>query len=406
MPNLNRLREQRGEKITAARAMLDKAGAEKRDLNADETVIYDQLIADQENLRAQIVRAESLEQLEREAATREIENKKKETRTEKPSDTELQLRGFRGFLRNGANHAGEGAAEFRALQANRDPDGGYLVTPQEFVNSLIKFVDDAVFIRGKATKYTVATAQSLGAPSLDADPDDADWTAELATGAEDNAIKFGKRELHPHPLAKRIKISNKLLRQSTQPVEQWVRDRLGYKFGVTEEKSFMTGNGANKPLGIFSASNDGIPTSRDISTGNTTTAITFDGLLEAKYSLKGPYWGKASWTFHRDALKQLAKIKDADGQYIWQQAVVAGQPDRIFNMPIDMSEFCPNTFTTGQYVGALCDWSHYWIVDALDFSIQRLVELYAETNQTGLIGRAEVDGMPVLAEAFTRVKLA
>jgi HK97 family phage major capsid protein len=39
-------------------------------------------------------------------------------------------------------------------------------------------------------------------------------------------------------------------------------------------------------------------------------------------------------------------------------------------------------------------------------TVQRLVELYAETNETGFIGRAEVDGAPVLAEAFARVKLA
>ena len=37
--------------------------------------------------------------------------------------------------------------------------------------------------------------------------------------------------------------------------------------------------------------------------------------------------------------------------------------------------------------------------------VQRLVELYAETNQTGMIGRMESDGMPVLAEAFVRVQL-
>jgi HK97 family phage major capsid protein len=71
-----------------------------------------------------------------------------------------------------------------------------------------------------------------------------------------------------------------------------------------------------------------------------------------------------------------------------------------------MSEYAPNTFTTGLYVGLIGDWSQYWIVDALDLTIQRLVELYAETNQTGFIGRMETDGAPVLAEAFARVKLA
>jgi hypothetical protein len=58
--------------------------------------------------------------------------------------------------------------------------------------------------------------------------------------------------------------------------------RLAYKFGVTQEKAYLTGDGNQKPLGVFTASNDGISTGRDVSTGNTTTAITFDGLIEAK----------------------------------------------------------------------------------------------------------------------------
>jgi HK97 family phage major capsid protein len=53
----------------------------------------------------------------------------------------------------------------------------------------------------------------------------------------------------------------------------------------------------------------------------------------------------------------------------------------------------------------LGDFSQYWIVDALTMTIQVLLELYAATNQNGYISRFESDGMPVLEEAFARVKL-
>ena len=66
----------------------------------------------------------------------------------------------------------------------------------------------------------------------------------------------------------------------------------------------------------------------------------------------------------------------------------------------------PNTFTTRQFVGILADFSQIWIADALSMQVQRLNELYAETNQVGFIGRLETDGAPVLEEAFVRVKLA
>ena len=115
---------------------------------------------------------------------------------------------------------------------------------------------------------------------------------------------------------------------------------------------------------------------------------------------------RAAWIFHRDGVKQLAKEKDGEGRYIWEASVRAGEPDRLLQFPFYASENAPNTFTTGLYVGILGDFSHYWIADALDFEVQRLVELYAANNQIGFIGRAEIDGMPVLAEAFVRVKLA
>ena len=70
-----------------------------------------------------------------------------------------------------------------------------------------------------------------------------------------------------------------------------------------------------------------------------------------------------------------------------------------------MSEFVPNTFTDGNYVGVLGDFSFYWIAEALDMTVQTLEELYARTNQIGYIGRREIDGQPVLEEAFVRIKV-
>jgi HK97 family phage major capsid protein len=175
---------------------------------------------------------------------------------------------------------------------------------------------------------------------------------------------------------------------------------------VVEENSFLNGNGAGEPLGVFTASNNGISTTYDVSTGNTTTSIQFDGLIEAKFELKAQYWPRARWVFHPDGAKQIAKLQDDDGQYIWRESVRVGEPDRLLGIPQFMSEYAPNTFTTGLYVGIIGDFSNYWIADAMKMEMQRLVELYAATNQIALVGRLESDGMPVLGEAFRRVKLA
>lgn len=305
---------------------------------------------------------------------------------------------FEAYLRTGAE-----TPELRSLAADNATAGGYLLAPIETAVRLIQAVDDQVFIRQAATKHTVLNADGLGMASLDADPADSDWTSELGTGSE-GTMTFGRRELRPHPLAKRIKVSNKLMRTSTVSAEGLVQTRLAYKFAVTGEKAFLTGNGAGQPLGVFIASADGIPTSRDSQTGSATS-ITMDGIYDAKFALKGAYWNRPStaWMFHRDGVKIVAKLKDSTNQYLWQPSVQAGQPDRLLGIQVVMSEFVPNTFTTGLYVGMLADWSYYHIADSLNLTIQRLNELYAETNQTGYIGRMETDGMPVLAEPFVRL---
>jgi HK97 family phage major capsid protein len=217
---------------------------------------------------------------------------------------------------------------------------------------------------------------------------------------------FGKRELKPHPLGQFIKISKTLLRSAAISVDSIVRQRLAYKIGVVMENAFLNGTGAGQPLGVFTASAFGINTTRDVSTGNTTSSITTDGLLEAKYTLKAQYWPRAQWIFHRDAVKQIAKLKDGDGQYLWQPSVQQGQADRLLGFAVNASEYAPNTFTTALYVGILGDFSKYAIVDSLGLTIQVLMELYAATNQNGYIARMESDGMPTIEEAFVRVKLA
>lgn len=413
MPTPQELREKRAQLIEQGRKLVDQPAGEEGRFTAEQEAQYEKIMADVESLRQQIEREERQRELDREAAAEgrartDPQPDPADATRDMPAEDERQqkvLAAFRSYLSTGYV-SGDGAQEFRDLQAGVDTEGGYVVTPQEFVRQLVKFVDDMVFIRGRATKFMVPQAASLGVPSLDADPSDADWTTELATGNEDSAMKFGKRELYPHPLAKRIKISQSLLRRAVMPVEELVRARLGYKFGVTQEKHFLTGSGAQQPLGLFTASSDGISTSRDVSTGNTATSIEFDGLLEAKYTLKAAYWPNAEWLFHRDAVKQIAKLKDGEGQYLWQPSQQAGQPDLLSGKPMMVSEYVPNTFTSGNYVGMFADYSHYWIADALSMQVQRLVELYAETNQIGFIGRLETDGMPVLEEAFVRVTLA
>jgi len=421
LQHITKLRQQRSKAIADARAINERAIKDNnRILNTEERSQWDGLMKTQLDLKEEIDRAERQLALEKEmeaVTTRDLTGNPGGddaiVTSANAGDVEVAKRqqvAFNRFLRSGLTVLNE--TERRDLSVGSGPDGGFLVAPQQWVTNLIKFVDDLTFIRQKATKFTLTTGESLGMPSLDTDISDADWTSELATGNADGSIKFGRRELKPSPLAKRVKISNKLIQRGSLPVDSIVQQRLGYKFAVTEEKGFMTGNGVGKPLGLFTASNDGISTARDVSSGGTSLSATAgansqagaDACINMKFALKAQYWAKAEWLFHRDILSVIAKFKDANGQYLFRESLRAGEADTLLGRPINMSEFAPNTNTTGQYIGLLGDFSFYHIVDALNMQVQRLTELYAETNQVGFIGRAEVDGMPVLAEAFARMK--
>ena len=433
MKDIKVLLEKRAKCIADARAIYDLATAENREVSAEEKTQFDafmkeagELKVSADEIQADQKRLESLNAAENDLT----QSRGRQTDLQRSGPTAIEpvifnlkpsmagdvrnvvIAGptaskdyrtmFNNYLINGERANGVQAA----LQTDSDTAGGYLSPPIQFMAELIKAVDNLVFMRqiGRVLP-PLTTADSLGAPSLDNDPADPTWTSELLTGSEDSTMTFGKRELRPHPLAQSIKVSKTLLRRASMGPDAIVRDRLAYKMAVVMENAYLNGSGANQPLGIFTASDNGISTSRDIATGNAATSIAFDGLKEAEYALKAQYRRVASWLFHRDAIKQISKLKDGEGRYIWQPSVQIGQPDRLLNMSVHESEYAPNTFTASQYIGIVGDFSKYWIVDALTMTIQVLLELYAATNQNGYFSRAESDGMPVLEEAFARVKL-
>ncbi len=404
---LKRINEERGRLIKEMREMLDAAEQEKRDLTSEEDDKYQRMEADYDKLEKEAERLERA--IERESRAAESNGRQ---HREDPEDRgtgdgdaedEQRMAAFDAFLRSGMNGL---TMEQRDMLAGSDVDGGYLVAPQRMVAGILKELDKAVNVRSMATIHTLKQAASLGVVKMDSDIEDWEWTTELATGQDDEGLKFGKRELRPHPVAKRVKMSKTLIRLSTRNVQQLVRDRMSYKLGATMEYNYMMGDGVQKPLGLFTPSDDGIPTSRDVSTDMTATEITGDGLISVQGALRDGYQARARWLFHRDAITRIRKLKDGNGQYIWQPGLAQGTKNMILGKPYVVSEFCPNTFATGQYVGMYGDFSFYWIVDSLQMQIQVLKELYAESNKIGYIGRYEGDAQPVLEEAFCRIKLA
>jgi len=434
---LNKLTEQRNKLWEDQKALNNLAITENRNFSEDENTKWEKMNKDFEDLTGQInavkeaikadeERKQKMEEREEFMKSSQNEPIKPDIDKEPAKDKELPgldylspkyrplFEGYRNKT-NGRYATQEYAdayrgyllgQETRALQADIDKTGGYLVTPEQFIARLIQELDNIVFVRGLATVISLPNAASVGAPALESDPADPTWTAEIAVGNEDSTLDFAKRTLSPSPLARYIKVSETLIRKAVLNVEDIVRQRFTYKFSVVEENTFLNGNGAEQPLGVFTASNAGISTGRDVSAQNTTSAITADNLHNNLMNLKQQYRTNCVWVFHRDAIKQIRKLKTGDGDYIWKPGIASDKPDTILGKRYYESEYAPNTFTTGKRVGLIGDFRQYWIVDALDMTIKVASELYMATNQIGYFARKETDGMPIDELAFSRVKLA
>ena len=153
-------------------------------------------------------------------------------------------------------------------------------------------------------------------------------------------------------------------------------------------------DGSGKATGIFAATG-GAQTGV---TAASSTAITADELIDLFYSLKSPYRRKAVWVMNDSTFKAIRKLKDNQGQYLWQPSLTAGTPDTILNRPVYTSGFMP-TLATGNKTILFGDLGYYWVADREGRSFKRLNELYAPTGQVGFLTSQRVDGKLILPEA-------
>jgi HK97 family phage major capsid protein len=413
------LREKHHKMQVDSRELLDKADVEKRALTNEERGQWDLAWKESEELREKIEdheRANKLERAEEEGRLRQQDEESRQSRDPEQRNAvpsgrsqEEEVRAspeyHAGFCKRLLRRGALNDVEERAQVAGKGEKGGYLYASEQFMLELLKDVDDAVMMRQISRTFSLPTADSLGVPTVTTKMSDAEWTSELGIPSRDQ-MKFGKRALTPHPLAKEAPVS-KVLIAKAPGIMGIIREELARIVGTAQENGYMTGHGAQQPLGIFTPSADGISTDRDVSTHNTGTLIKADNLIEAQFTLKQAYWANARWIMHRDAMKQIAKLKDGEGQYLLRsQMLGSGTPiQSLLGFPVILSEFAPNTMTSGLYVYVFGDFNNYWIVDGLDADIQRLEELLARQNQDLFIIRAMSDGAPVREEAFVRGKL-
>lgn len=385
------LREKRAKLWESTKVFLDSKRKDDGLLSAEDTATYEKMEADVVSLGKEIDR------LERQSAL----------------DTELS-RPINTPIKNNPSHFGNGNKTGRAtdeykqsfwnamrnkssfeiqnaLQVGTDGEGGYLV-PDEFEATLVQALEEENIFRQLAKVITTSSGDRK-IPVV-ATKGTASWVDEEGQIPESDD-SFGQVAIGAYKLGTMIKVSEELLNDSVFNLEQYIAREFARRIGSKEEEAFFIGDGTGKPTGIFNATggaNVGL-------TAASSTAITVDEVLDLFYALKSPYRKNATFLMNDATIKAIRKLKDNNGQYLWQPSITAGTPDTILNRPIKTSAYVP-TLAAGAKTIAFGDFSYYWVADRQGRAFKRLNELYAATGQVGFMATQRVDGKLILPEAI------
>ena len=388
---IQELREKRNQTWESAKAFLDSHRTEKGTLTAEDDATYSRMEQDIEDLGKEIARLERQEAFEAELAKAVNTPIKNNPSAGKPEKTGRSSDEYRTEFWNAMRLGGDPHIIKNALQVGTDGEGGYLV-PDEFERTLVQALEEENIFR-KLAKVIQTSSGDRKIPIVTTHGSAA-WLdeEELITESDEG---FGQTSLSAHKLGTFIKVSDELLNDSVFDLESYISTEFARRIGHKEEEAFFVGDGSGKPTGIF-AETGGAPVGV---TSAASAALTADELIDVFYSLKSPYRKNAVWAMNDSTVKIIRKLKDAQGQYLWQPSLTAGTPDTLLNRPIHTSSYVP-AVASGAKAIAFGDFGYYWIADRQGRSFKRLNELFATTGQVGFMATQRVDGKLILTEAI------
>ena len=391
MSKMQELMEKRAKTWEGAKAFLDTHRQENGTISAEDNATYEKMEADVVALGKEIERLKRQKEIDAElskATSTPITEKPQKNAVgndeKKGRATDEYKKQFWNSMRK-KNFFDVS----NVLTIGEDAEGGYLV-PDEYEKKLVEGLEDEVFFRGMA--HVIRTSSGDRKIPIITGHGEAAWMDEGEQFTESDDT-FGQTSISAYKLGTLIKVSDELLNDSVFDLAGYISREFARRIGAKEEEAFFIGDGKGKPTGIFD-------TKGGAQTGVTTSGagITFDDVMDLYYSLRAPYRNKASWILNDSTVKAIRKLKDANGNYIWQPSVREGEPDRILNRPYKTSIYVPE-LAAGNRVMSFGDYSYYWIADRQGRSFKRLNELYATTGHVGFLACERLDGKLILPEA-------
>jgi HK97 family phage major capsid protein len=260
---------------------------------------------------------------------------------------------FKAYVRNGEGENdlrklnGEGyRAQINAAMSVGTSSGGGYLAPTEWDRQVRKAEVIVSPLRRLATVMTTG----VGAFSTVWNNGNwgSGWVGETATRPDTTSPTLATLDFPSGEIYSNVPITQRLLDDAEIDIEGWLSAEVGTEFARQEGIAFLSGNGTNKPFGLLTYVAGGAADGRHPG-GNLTVvqtagsgSIASDDLVSFAYSLPSPYRLGATWLMNSATAAAIARIKDGQGNYIWREAFVAGQPATLLGYPVEIDEGMPN----------------------------------------------------------------
>ncbi len=266
--------------------------------------------------------------------------------------------------------------EAKAMSYGSGPDGGYLV-PHEIETEIGRRLAAISPIRSIASVRQVSSAV-LKKPFMTAGPA-VGWVGETASRPQTTSptldeLQFPTAELYAMPAA-----TGALLDDSVVDLDQWIAAEVETAFAEQEGAAFVSGNGTNKPRGFLDYTKVADASWAWESIGYIATGVAgafpashpSDKLIDTVYALKAGYRQNANWVMNRKTQAAIRKMKDVDGNYLWQPPAAPGNRAMLMGFPLVEAEDMPDIATDATAI-AFGDFQRgYLVVDRTGVRVLR-----------------------------------
>tara|TARA_R110000787_G_scaffold285016_2_gene399583 strand:- start:8602 stop:9855 length:1254 start_codon:yes stop_codon:yes gene_type:complete len=335
---LKDMREKQAVLVTNARSKFDEIDNNTDEARAAEIESeYDAIMADHDKLEAKI---------ERESKLADIEARLNKADVRRPSGDDVQVRGqdegqsvdyrgaFHEYLKSGGQ-TGNMSEEARSVLESRAQTttaaaGGYTI-PTELHNEVVKsmLAWGPMYNEDICTVINTTGGGAITIPTVNdtakAVVQHVQGTALTNDGGAD--VVFGEKTLNAHAYnTEFLNISKELLDDSVIAVESFIGSLLGERLGRRANLELTTGDGTGDPNGVVTASTSG-------TVAASTTAITWDEIMDLQHSVDPAYRmsPKTRFMFNDATLAAVRKLKDGNGNYLWQMGDVKSGTPGTFN---------------------------------------------------------------------------